>query len=311
VTSLPRLIALDWGTTTLHGYRIGDGGVVIDRRDWPLGVMQIADGNFPAALERAMKPWQPLPSDIPIIASGMIGSRQGWKEVPYATCPAGLADIAKAMVPVEWNARQVWLVPGVSCIDGRGIPDVIRGEEVQLFGAAGRGVAEEGLFVIPGTHSKWVLAGKGRIIRFATFMTGEMFAVLKGHSILGRLMKGAAIDEAGFRRGVAEAQAAGGRLLHSLFGARALGLFGKLPEAEAAGYLSGLLIGTELLEAPAVLGLEGVPPPLVLIGQAELARHYATAAGVLGLAVREAEPDAAARGLWRLAGAVSLVSEAA
>jgi len=311
MSRLPSLIALDWGTTNLHCYRIGDGGAVMDHRDWPLGIMQIADGDFAAALERAMKPWQPLPPEIPIIASGMIGSRQGWKEVPYALCPAGLDDIAKVMVPVEWNGRRVWLVPGVSCIDGRGIPDVIRGEEVQIFGAAGDASPEQALFVIPGTHSKWVVVQKGRIVRFATFMTGEMFAVLKGHSILGRMMQGAAVDEAAFRRGVEEAKAVGGRLLHSLFGVRTLGLFGKLPEAEAAGYLSGLLIGTELLEAPAVLGFEGRTPPLVLIGQAGLARHYGAAANSLGLAIREAAPDGAAAGLWRLACTIGLVKEVA
>src|SRR5262245_9785721 len=306
----PSLIALDWGTTTLHGYRIGADGAILDRRDWPLGIMQVADADFPAALERAMKPWQPLPPEVPIIASGMIGSRQGWKEVPYALCPAGLEDIAKAMLPVEWSGRKVWLVPGVSCSDGRGIPDVMRGEEVQIIGAAGAS-AEDSLFVLPGTHSKWALAGKGRIARFATFMTGEVFAVLKGHSILGRMMSGAAIDEAAFKRGVAEVQAAGGRLLHSLFGVRALGLFGKLPEAQSAGYLSGLLIGAELLEAPAVLGFEGRPPPLVLIGNPDIARHYAAAAASLGLSIREAASDAAARGLWQLAGATGLVKKAA
>jgi 2-dehydro-3-deoxygalactonokinase len=306
----PLLIALDWGTTNLHSYRIGAGSAILDHREWPLGIMQIADADFPAALERAMKPWQPLPPDVPIIASGMIGSRQGWKEVPYALCPAGLEDIAKALLPMEWSGRKVWLVPGVSCSDGRGIPDVMRGEEVQIIGAA-EASTEDGLFIIPGTHSKWVVAGRGRISRFATFMTGEMFAVLKGHSILGRMMKGAAVDEGAFRRGVAEAQAAGGRLLHSLFGVRALGLFGKLPETESAGYLSGLLIGAELMEAPAVLGVEDPPPPVVLIGQAALAQHYKTAAGTLGFAVSEAAPDAAARGLWRLACATGLVKEAA
>jgi 2-dehydro-3-deoxygalactonokinase len=306
----PLLIALDWGTTNLHCYRIGQGGAVIDRRDWPLGIMQIADGDFAAALERAMKPWQPLPPDTPIIASGMIGSRQGWKEVPYALCSAGLEDIAKVMLPVEWNARKVWLVPGVSCSDERGIPDVMRGEEVQILGAAGAS-AEDRLFVLPGTHSKWALAGKGRIARFATFMTGEVFAVLKGHSILGRMMSGAAIDEAAFKRGVAEMQAAGGRLLHSLFGVRTLGLFGKLSEAESAGYLSGLLIGAELMDAPAVLGFEGGPPPLVLVGNPSVARHYAAAAASMGFAFSEAAPDAAARGLWRLACATGLVKEGA
>jgi 2-dehydro-3-deoxygalactonokinase len=311
VTSTPRLIALDWGTTNLHGYRLGDGGAVIDHRDWPLGIMQVADGNFAAALERALKPWQPLPPEIPILASGMIGSRQGWKEVPYAACPAGLDDVARALAPIEWAGRRVWLVPGASCSDRRGTPDVMRGEEAQIFGAASEAGSGDGLFVIPGTHSKWVMVQRGRIARFATFMTGEMFAVLKGHSILGRMMQGAKIDAAAFRRGVGEAQATGGRLLHSLFGVRALGLFGKLPEAEAAGYLSGLLIGAEFLEAPAVLGIEGQPPPLVLIGQADLALHYGVAAGILELPVRQAPPQAAAQGLWRLANVASLVKQAA
>jgi len=308
---LPSLIALDWGTTNLHSYRIGDGGAVMDHRDWPLGIMQVKDGNFAAILDRVLQEWQPLPPGIPIIASGMIGSRQGWREVPYAPCPAGLEDIAKAMVPIDWNGRRVWLVPGVSCSDRRGIPDVMRGEETQIFGAAGSAASEEGLFVIPGTHSKWVVAGKSRISRFATFMTGEMFAVLREHSILGRTMRGAAVDEPAFQRGVAEVQATGGQLLHSLFGVRTLGLFGKLSEAEAAGYLSGLLIGAELLDGPTVLGFEGRPPPLVLIGHAGLARHYAAAASSLGLAVREAAPEAAVLGLWRLACTTGLVKEIA
>ena len=305
----PALIALDWGTTNLRAYLVDSGGQVIACEERPLGIMQVAKAGFAGALAETLNTWLPLPSGTPIVACGMIGSRQGWREAPYVVCPADAADLARGMIAVEWrDSHRVLLIPGISCRDGRDIPDVIRGEETQIFGAA---TGDGGLYLLPGTHSKWVTVEKGQIIRFATFMTGEVFGVLRQHSILGRTMQGDEIDEGGFRRGVAAAAEAGGALLHGLFGARTLNLFGELAEREGAGYLSGLLIGTELLEAPRVLGLAGAPASIGLIGQPKLCRHYALAADLLGCATSEAAPDAAVRGIWRLACAGGLVKEAA
>ncbi|HVR65893.1 MAG TPA: 2-dehydro-3-deoxygalactonokinase [Verrucomicrobiae bacterium] len=303
------LIALDWGTTNLRAYLVGSGGEVIAREERPLGIMQVAKADFAGALGETLKAWLPLKPGLPIVACGMIGSRQGWREAPYVACPAAAADVARGMVPMEWrDGHQVLLIPGISCRDGQGVPDVIRGEETQIFGAV---TGDGGLFLLPGTHSKWVAVEKGRIISFATFMTGEVFGVLRQHSILGRTMQGEGIDEGGFRRGVAAAAKGGGALLHGLFGARTMNLFGELAEQEGAGYLSGLLIGTELLEAPRVVGIAGKPSSIGLIGQPQLCRSYAMAAAELGYATSEAAPDAALHGIWRLACARGLVKEAA
>ncbi|MFM9842037.1 MAG: 2-dehydro-3-deoxygalactonokinase [Dongiaceae bacterium] len=305
----PALIALDWGTTNLRAYLVGAGGEAIAREERPLGIMQVAKADFAGALDETLKSWLPLPPGIPLLACGMIGSRQGWREAPYVACPAGAADVARGMTAVDWrDGHRVLLIPGISCRDGRGVPDVIRGEETQIFGAV---AGDGGLFLLPGTHSKWVAVEKGRIVGFATFMTGEVFGVLRQHSILGRTMQGEGIDEGGFRRGVAAAAEGGGALLHGLFGVRALSLFAEVTEREGAGYLSGLLIGTELWEAPRVLGLSGKVPAIRLIGQAHLCRSYAMAAAALGYATSEAAPDAALHGIWRLACARGLAKETA
>jgi 2-dehydro-3-deoxygalactonokinase len=305
----PALIALDWGTTNLRAYLVGSRGEAIAREERPLGIMQVSKADFASALHETVNAWLPLPAGVPIVACGMIGSRQGWREVPYVACPAGAAEVARGMLAVDWrDGHRVLLIPGISCRDSQGVPDVIRGEETQIFGAAAGG---SGLYLLPGTHSKWVAVEKGRIASFATFMTGEVFGLLRQHSILGRTMQGGGIDDGAFRRGVAAAAKGGGALLHGLFGVRTLNLLGEMSDPESAGYLSGLLIGTELLEAPRVVGLNGKTASITLIGQPQLCRSYAAAAGELGYATQEAAPDAALQGIWRLASARGLVKEAA
>jgi 2-dehydro-3-deoxygalactonokinase len=202
-----------------------------------------------------------------------------------------------------------------------GVPDVMRGEETQLMGAAAEGrETGDGLFVLPGTHSKWAVLRGGRIAWFATFMTGELFAVLSQHSILGRLMTaeesgggdGGADADAAFDRGVAAGLAAPGPerggLIRRLFGARTLALFGRLSEAGVRPYLSGLLIGGEIAEARQCLHLKDralLTPPLTVIGAAGLAARYERAFAAAGIAARRGPEDAAARGLVRLAAAAA------
>ena len=180
----------------------------------------------------------------------MITWRQGWVEVPYCPCPAGSAELAAALAaPRDRGRAAIHFVPGLSLIGADGVPDVMRGEETQIIGAVGGGRAVRGrrAIVLPGTHSKWALAEDGRIVWFATFMTGELFAVLKEHSILGRLMAGDAHDDAAFARGLAYAQSGPGGLLKRLFSVRTLGLFDRAAgERRSPSYLSGLLIGSEI-----------------------------------------------------------------
>ncbi|MBL8385485.1 MAG: 2-dehydro-3-deoxygalactonokinase, partial [Burkholderiales bacterium] len=201
---MAHLIALDWGTTSLRAYLLDDAGAILDRREGGPGIMKVDGGGFEAALEAFCGDWIAAHPQARLVASGMIGSKQGWREAPYCPCPASAADLAAHTIDVPLaRGRHLTIVPGVSCVDpASGVPDVMRGEETQVFGAlpaSGRHLA-----VLPGTHSKWVWVEDGAIVTFASFMTGEVYAALTGHTILGRLMDlDAPHDEAAFARGVA------------------------------------------------------------------------------------------------------------
>ncbi len=257
--------------------------------------MTVAADGFAEVLEAQLGDWI---DDTPIVMSGMIGSRQGWLEVPYAECPAGAAEIARGLRPIVWNAgrRRGWIAPGLSYRDANGIPDVMRGEETQIIGALADLPEGEATICLPGTHSKWVRWRDGRIVAFATAMTGEVFAVLRRHSILGRLMSetDAGHDGTAFAAGLRRAAEKGG-LLHHLFGARTRGLFDEVAEGALPSYLSGILIGHEIA---ALAPSEGV---VHLIGAPGLVALYREALAVRGCDSRMLDSDCVARGLFLLA----------
>jgi 2-dehydro-3-deoxygalactonokinase len=178
----------------------------------------------------------------------------------------------------------------------------MRGEETQILGELARRSMRTGRFVLPGTHSKWATVEDGCITAFATYMTGEVFAVLRQHSILGRLMRDAGHDAAAFRQGVAQGTATGakGLLLHDLFGARTLGLMGDLPGTALASYLSGLLIGAELNATAGDV-------PAIVLGAGPLTALYIEAAAHLGLAAEPGGADCIVSGLLALAHAAGLL----
>ncbi len=218
--------------------------------------------------------------------SGMVGSRQGWLEVPYVNCPADLAAIAKGVRPVEWRTGSRALIcPGLTCRDADGVPDVMRGEEVQVMGALALNANEGvGAIFMAGTHSKHVRVEGYTIAGFATHMTGEVFAVLKAHSILGRTMEEAAgpgdasVFAAGVKRSGEGAEGDGG-LLHHLFGVRTRVLLGDMPGSSAADYLSGLLIGHTIRSA-------APRAPVLVIGAPAVAERYVAACGLLEIPAR-------------------------
>ncbi len=295
------LIGLDWGTSALRAYRIDRGGGILERRRADLGILHIVDGAFEEALVATIGDWLADDPDVPILAAGMITSRQGWVETPYLPCPAGIDALAAALVPGRLRSgRTILFLRGLSIRGADGVPDVMRGEETQIAGALAGGDAPR-LLLLPGTHAKWVRCEGERITAFATMMTGELYGLLRRHSILGRLMEGEAEDAAAFARGVghgaSEDPAAGG-LLHRLFGTRSLGLFGEIPPPGLASYLSGLLIGSELREGGLMYG---AGEPVGLIGETALVERYRTALGLLGRACRVLPSDLAARGLFALA----------
>jgi 2-dehydro-3-deoxygalactonokinase len=276
------MIAIDWGTSSFRAYRLDAHGGILESRASNQGILNVAPGQFPRVLEEQIRGWQ----ETPIVMSGMVGSRQGWVEVPYVQCPAGFDEIAAKLVKVSWANRDGWIVPGLSCSGTAGVPDVMRGEETQILGC---GV--DGTICLPGTHSKWVQVRKARIERFSTSMTGEVYAVLKQHSILGRMMEEGAPDAGAFAEGVGRSGEAGG-LLHHLFGVRTRGLMGNLSAAASASYLSGMLIGHELRSQDA--------KQVHLLGAPALAALYQQAAAVLAIETRTLDANAAVRSLYRL-----------
>jgi 2-dehydro-3-deoxygalactonokinase len=310
----PRLIALDWGTSNLRARLLGDGGACLEERSAGCGVMAVPAGGFNAALVDVCGDWLRAHA-VPLLASGMVGSRQGWMEAPYLACPAGPASAATALtlVPVDAGPaaakRTLHVVPGLCWQDPNGVADVMRGEETQVWGA---GVAAGGLCVLPGTHSKWVWTDPaGRIAGFRTFMTGELYSLLCQHSILGRLMDPAAGEDlasfdAGVRRGLGGSAVA----THAIFAARTAGLMGTVPPSGLRDHLSGILIGAEIGGALA----ESPPRPhdadstLTLIGDEGLCRRYARALQLAGRASRPAQAQATLRGQWIVANAAGLVS---
>ena len=287
------MLAVDWGTTSFRAYRLDPAGKIVDSRSAPAGILSVEGGDFAGVLEQQAGDWLAA-GETQVVMSGMIGSRQGWLEVPYAACPAGLDEIAGSMRKVSWKRGEAWIAPGVTCRDDAGVPDVIRGEETQILGVVDQLGTGRHTICLPGTHSKWVEVENGRIIHFSTHMTGEAFAVLKGHSILGRMMKDGATDRDAFADGVRRSADAGG-MLHHLFGVRSRGLFGELPDAASASYLSGLLIGHEIHAARSAGRI------VHLLCTPQLAEIYRQALDAVGMQSSTLDSNAVTHGLFRLA----------
>jgi len=285
----PGLVAVDWGTTSLRGALLDAQGGVLEEKSAPLGILNVPGGDFAAVFKSQFSDWM-RPAGRLCLMSGMVGSRQGWQEAPYAPCPAGLDELTQRL---HWIERdRIAIVPGLS-VDRDGVPDVMRGEEVQIFGAIRLTGIADGLFVLPGTHNKWVTVSAGRVTGFRTYMTGEFYGLLSQHSILARTTEAdAPLDESMFLQGVTRAGDGQG-LLHNAFGARALALFGRLTPPQSASYLSGLLIGEELRTQP-------LEQEVVLIGAPALAARYALALKAAGVSTRTLGAEATWAGLLAL-----------
>jgi 2-dehydro-3-deoxygalactonokinase len=296
------LIGVDWGTSAFRAFLLDAEGGVLDRRAGSHGILTVTDGDFGRVLSSQVGDWLKARA-VPILMSGMIGSRQGWIEAPYVPCPGGLADLAGGLVTVSLARTPIHVVPGME-VSSPSMRDVMRGEETQVFGALTTlGGADGGRFLLPGTHSKWVRVSGGRIMSFSTYMTGEIYAACRDHTILGRLMQDGE-SEAAFARGVSDGARPGtpGALLHRLFGARTAGLFGEIPGSDLPDYLSGLLIGAEVFDA----GLNDDTAVHIIASEA-LARRYRAAAAKLGLTTAVLDPDCVAAGHLAIARAARLL----
>ena len=287
------MIGIDWGTTSFRAFRIARDGTIRDRRASPRGILNVPDGRFSDTLREEIGTWLALGEDR-VLLSGMIGSRQGWQEAPYLPCPATPANIAAALTDIDFDWAKVKLVPGLSGTDQAGIAEVMRGEETQVIGVPAL-MASGGIACLPGTHAKWVRVEPGRIVDFTTHMTGEVYAALRGHTILGRTIADGAPNGASFEAGIRRSGDTGG-LLHHIFGVRAQTLVGQLADTDAGAYLSGILIGHEIRS-----GLAIAPGAVVqVIGSADLTQLYSTAIALCGGYAERHDGDAAAHGLARI-----------
>ena len=275
-------IAADWGTTNRRAYLMDASGKCVDEFEDDKGIMSVPKGGFGEAVAEIRSRL----GDHPLLLAGMVGSNRGWVEAPYVPCAAGLHDLAAALVWPEEGRTAI--VPGVSFVDPDEA-DVMRGEEVQLLGAFAAGIVPaDALVCHPGTHNKWARLRDGRIERFRTVMTGEIFNLLREHSILADLLSGEAEADEAFAAGVhrgLEDQC----LTAELFKIRARVLLGQAVTAEAASYGSGLLIGTDVRA-----GLrEGDDREVYVMGRPELTGLYSAALQIAGRECREVDGEEA------------------
>ena len=300
-------IAVDWGTTHLRAWAMADDGRVLAAASSDAGMGSLTRDGFEPALLALAEGWLAPGRATLALACGMVGSRQGWVEAPYRPVPCvPLEPGGFASAPCGDGRLTVRVIPGIKQLSPA---DVMRGEETQLIGALALhpSLAETGSFILPGTHSKWAVVQGGAVTGFRTLMTGELFAVLRQHSMLGASGAEAADDAEAFARGVAAARDSGAAgALSRLFSARALMLDGTLAAGSVPDYLSGLLIGEEFRAALAD-GFARRDTPLYLVGDDALCERYRRAAALFGIELPPPIADAAAHGLWQLAIEADLV----
>lgn len=297
------LIAIDWGTTSFRAYLLDENENIIDSISSPAGIMQGDDIVFEDVLYAQIGSWLNNYPDVPVLASGMITSRQGWVETPYLSCPASLNDLSKNLCKrLTRTGHKIYFVPGVC--QKTPVANIMRGEETQM---AGLNCGKPLTAILPGTHSKWIRMGNENINHFSTFMTGEIFAALTQHTILARLLTNDEDTEGfvlGVQQGFSSLKDSGG-ILSKLFGARAMPLLELMARESIKDYISGLLLGTEIQEAvKAGFGVESKP---IICGATELAERYRKALEICGIQTELGKPDLAAFGLFRIASTANLI----
>lgn len=290
-------VGVNWGSTSFRAYFIGADGSAIDEYVAPAGVVALDRDGMGSMMRELASRW---PRRGPVYASGMIGSNVGWTEVPYAQAPAGCADLAAAAVSTHIGDVPLKIVPGITCrrsFDGE--PDILRGEEIELMGLSALR-AVDGWVALPGTHTKWARLENGCVVDFFTSMSGEIFDRLTAKGLLASIVAGEAADGAEFLRGVSAGRARHLSLGTLLFGARAQVVRGALAKADAASYIRGLLIGSEIADALAVYPTlaDAVVP---LVGNPALCHLYASALRTVGVSSESVESrEACLRGFRAL-----------
>lgn len=293
------IVGINWGSSNFRAYLIGPGGDVLDSLESPAGVATLQRTGMIDIAGRVRARW---PAIARVYAAGMIGSNIGWTDAGYVDAPAGLAQVSGQLVAARIGELDLHIVPGVSCTRTTdGAPDVMRGEETEIFGLlAGGQLGDAPVIALPGTHTKWVSMGNGHIQQFMTAMSGEMHDRLTSAGVLASVVKGPSQDGDAFREGVRAATTQSLGLGTLLFGVRARVIRGVLPLEQANAYLRGLLIGAEIADALTLFpALAGSTVPLV--GAAPVCALYRAALETLGMAASFVpSSDAVVRGFLEL-----------
>ena len=284
---------VDWGTTNLRIWLTDHAGAVVDEYHGPEGMGTLAQNQFAPVLEKILNALGAT-QDLPVMICGMAGSRQGWHEAAYAACPVVLNDLAAHSVMFQSQQRVIRILPGIARKD-LSRPDVMRGEETQLLGLSVAKNVSTGLVCLPGTHSKWVNLQHGRIVDFVSVMTGELYALLRTHSILrhstGSIAMVSANDPVFLEHVQIGMSSTGG--LGRLFSIRAASLINNTDSANASAALSGLLVGTEIRDASALLDQNS--GAIHIIGSPKLGALYEAALSVAGFDPQLQDGDALVR----------------
>ena len=265
-------VIVDWGTTNFRAFLMTSDNQCIDRVECNTGLLNVMDDQFEHTLANNLAKWNITTSRLPVFMAGMVGSKQGWKEAPYMPTPLSLNTLSDACVcfSTEWGSS-IYIVPGVSHQVDETKLDVMRGEEVQILGLVQLSFEPNCMVILPGTHSKHAELSHGQLTSFSTFMTGEFYALLSEHSILGRNLSTQIQSQEALIKGIKEG--AKGNLMNTAFMARTHRLFQHLQESEVHDYLSGLVIGKEVND---------ITSTSYVISNSKLGARYALACDVLG-----------------------------
>lgn len=290
-------IAVDWGSSSFRAWAMDPAGHVLEARNGPDGLKTVENRDFSGVITRHCAAWLDAAPEAPVLMQGMVGARTGWIEAAYAPCPVRFDQLVAQATHFEAEGRRMAILPGATVADASGGHDVMRGEEVQIFGAAALTGHDSARICIPGTHSKWASLEAGALTGFRTFVTGELYQILLRNSLVGALAEGEAPHDAAFRRGLDRGAAL--PLSHAVFAARASTLTGGMAPEHVASFLSGVLIGAEW-------AAQEITDAVLLMASGVLAERYATALSHFGTRFDSVDAEAAtlagltraARHLW-------------
>lgn len=278
-----KYLVIDWGTSNFRAFALCDNSEVIDRKALGQGLLEVPDGAFAETLESILKNWLLDYRELPIYMAGMVGSAKGWVNVDYVSTPVGIQDLLEKAYRsnLPWGPKAI-ILPGISYSNADSNFEVMRGEELQVFGLAKLKRLSSFAAILPGTHSKHVDYSSNKIQSIATFMTGELYSILSKHSILGKgFTQTSAQNSDAFLKGVTDAQE--GELSNRLFLARTSWLFKQISDDGVLDYLSGMLIGAELRNIK--------QQSLFLVGSPQLCARYSLACDLLKIKTQAVDGD--------------------